>query len=305
MGHRGRLNLRVDSAPPLRGARRRIPRTDGADVRARRSTARPSGRATHAGEQRPPVRRSIFPWRRWKHDTEDDCWMVVKGKVSRACEQVPTLRACTQGGNASITILNYDVDSTEDFEAVHSAKAWKQLEEYAIGYLDPKDDPNAAAANHASTAQVTLTAAPIKSEARAPATGPVNLLQYALDREMCGRCALRRRTGGSGGVRPHVGGRARGGAGTRPSRSTPRVDPAGGDAAFRGGAADDTILLRAEAGRAGAPCAARPAAHVYLRAQRASGCEKGDARAQCVPEHAGAPGVVIARTSPGRPQGLP
>ena len=37
------------------------------------------------------------------------------------------------GGNASIT-MNAGEDVTEDFEAVHSSKAWKQLEAYYVGF---------------------------------------------------------------------------------------------------------------------------------------------------------------------------
>ena len=45
------------------------------------------------------------------------------------------------GGNASIA-MNAGTDATEDFEAVHSAKAWRQPEPFLIGYLDPKENHN-------------------------------------------------------------------------------------------------------------------------------------------------------------------
>ena len=111
-----------------------------------------------------------------KHDDENDCWLVVKGKVYDVNAYLKD--GSHPGGNASIT-MNAGVDSTEDFEAVHSAKAWKQLETYVIGYLDPKDDPNAAASAE-STAHVTLSSAVATKTKQPRATGPVNLLQYAL-----------------------------------------------------------------------------------------------------------------------------
>ena len=222
----GAWNLRVDSMTTLprrreidahpREPQERRPRrlADGAPVEE--AAAAPAS----AGYAPPPGATLISLAEVEKHDTEDDCWIVVKGKVYDVNKYLA--EGLHPGGNASIT-MNAGVDSTEDFEAVHSAKAWKQLEEYAIDYLDPKDDPNAAAANHASTAQVTLTAAPIKSEARAPhATGPVNLPQYALDHpEMYGDTLVGERAEAAAFDRMWAGARAACRR-TRPSRSTPR-----------------------------------------------------------------------------------
>ena len=93
------------------------------------------------------------------------------------------------GGNASIT-MNAGTDATEDFEAVHSAKAWGQLEQYVIGYLHPKDNPAAAKAAAAgggpggagAGAEAGTSVALVKMAQRAPeAKGPVNLLKYALE----------------------------------------------------------------------------------------------------------------------------
>jgi nitrate reductase (NAD(P)H) len=121
-----------------------------------------------------------------KHDTDDDCWIVVKGKVYDVNKYLE--EGSHPGGNASIT-MNAGSDSTEDFEAVHSGKAWKQLEEFVIGYLDPRDDPNAAVSNE-SKVEVTFTAAPNKFKAPR-ATGPVDLLKHALDHpEMYGNASV-------------------------------------------------------------------------------------------------------------------
>lgn len=200
-----------------------------------------------------------------KHDTEDDCWIVVKGKVYDVNKYLA--EGLHPGGNASIT-MNAGVDSTEDFEAVHSAKAWKQLEEFAIGYLDPKDDPNAAAANHASTAQVTLTAAPIKSEARAPrATGPVNLLQYALDHpEMYGDTLVGEQAEAAAFDRMWAGARAAVPADAPVSLNPKKWVPLEVDAKVP--LSHDTILLRLKLDSAKHQCGLPVGYHVYLRGER-------------------------------------
>eukprot|EP00899_Mesostigma_viride_P005008 jgi/Mesvir1/14508/Mv05207-RA.1 len=66
-----------------------------------------------------------------KHNTPEDCWIVVAGKVYNP---MPFLKDHPGGGD-SITI-NAGMDATEDFEAVHSQKAWKMLEDYYIGDLE-------------------------------------------------------------------------------------------------------------------------------------------------------------------------
>ena len=200
-----------------------------------------------------------------KHDTEDDCWIVVKGKVYDVNKYLA--EGLHPGGNASIT-MNAGVDSTEDFEAVHSAKAWKQLEEFAIGYLDPKDDPNAAAANHASTAQVTLTAAPIKSEARAPrATGPVNLLQYALDHpEMYGDTLVGEQAEAAAFDRMWAGARAAVAADAPVSLNPKKWVPLEVDAKVP--LSHDTILLRLKLDSAKHQCGLPVGYHVYLRGEK-------------------------------------
>mmetsp|Transcript_14041 Transcript_14041/g.34307 ORF Transcript_14041/g.34307 Transcript_14041/m.34307 type:complete len:869 (+) Transcript_14041:220-2826(+) len=65
-----------------------------------------------------------------QHAAEDDCWIVVDGKVYDA---TPFLEE-HPGGAASIT-MNGGMDTTEDFDAVHSDKARKMLEDFYIGEL--------------------------------------------------------------------------------------------------------------------------------------------------------------------------
>jgi len=71
-----------------------------------------------------------------KHDTAGDCWMVVKGKVYDA---TPFLED-HPGGGSSIIIVG-GTDCTEEFEALHSTKAWKMLDDYYLGELATSDAP--------------------------------------------------------------------------------------------------------------------------------------------------------------------
>ncbi|KAL3914687.1 MAG: hypothetical protein SGILL_006003 [Bacillariaceae sp.] len=66
-----------------------------------------------------------------KHNTEEDVWIVVNNKVYDCTEYLEL----HPGGIDSITI-NAGADATEDFVAIHSAKATKMLEKYYIGDLD-------------------------------------------------------------------------------------------------------------------------------------------------------------------------
>jgi len=65
-----------------------------------------------------------------QHNSKDSAWIVVKGRVY---DCTPFLKA-HPGGAESILIMAGQ-DATEDFEAVHSKKAWKMLEEYFIGVV--------------------------------------------------------------------------------------------------------------------------------------------------------------------------
>jgi nitrate reductase (NAD(P)H) len=66
-----------------------------------------------------------------KHNTEEDCWIVIKDRVYDASEYLDM----HPGGMESITI-NSGQDATEDFVAIHSSKATKMLEKFYIGQLD-------------------------------------------------------------------------------------------------------------------------------------------------------------------------
>ncbi len=66
-----------------------------------------------------------------KHNTQEDCWIIIKNKVYDCTEYLEL----HPGGLDSITI-NAGSDATEDFVAIHSTKATKILERFYIGELD-------------------------------------------------------------------------------------------------------------------------------------------------------------------------
>lgn len=66
-----------------------------------------------------------------KHNTTEDVWIIVNSRVYDCTEYLEL----HPGGIDSITI-NAGADASEDFVAIHSAKATKMLEKYYIGDLD-------------------------------------------------------------------------------------------------------------------------------------------------------------------------
>uniref|UniRef100_A0A6U7XZC0 Cytochrome b5 heme-binding domain-containing protein n=1 Tax=Eutreptiella gymnastica TaxID=73025 RepID=A0A6U7XZC0_9EUGL len=69
-----------------------------------------------------------------KHNTEEDCWIVVNGKVY----DVTTFLEDHPGGIESITAVA-GTDSTDDFEAVaHSKPAIEMMAKYQVGVAEAK-----------------------------------------------------------------------------------------------------------------------------------------------------------------------
>lgn len=66
-----------------------------------------------------------------QHDSDDSAWFVMEGGVYDATKYLDD----HPGGAASI-VMNTGGDATEDFLAIHSAKAKGMLEEYYIGELE-------------------------------------------------------------------------------------------------------------------------------------------------------------------------
>jgi len=63
-----------------------------------------------------------------KHNSEEDCWIIVHDKVYDATEYLEL-----HPGGADSILINAGEDSTEDFDAIHSLKARKMLDKYYIG----------------------------------------------------------------------------------------------------------------------------------------------------------------------------
>lgn len=77
-----------------------------------------------------------------QHNTEHDCWIVVDGKVFDTTK----FNALHPGGGSSI-FINAGTDTTEEFEAIHSLKAWGMLADWYIGDVADEPKANGHAAN--------------------------------------------------------------------------------------------------------------------------------------------------------------
>jgi nitrate reductase (NAD(P)H) len=69
------------------------------------------------------------------HNNDASAWIVVTNKVYDATRFLKD-----HPGGADSILLSAGTDCTEEFEAIHSKKAWKMLDEYYIGQLRP--DPS-------------------------------------------------------------------------------------------------------------------------------------------------------------------
>lgn len=94
-----------------------------------------------------------------QHTSHDSAWFVVNDKVYDA---TPFLKA--HPGGAESIMISTGMDSTEEFDAIHSKKAWKMLDDYYIGQLRPdvKGDISPTTITHvADTANVNANGDPI------------------------------------------------------------------------------------------------------------------------------------------------
>jgi nitrate reductase (NAD(P)H) len=70
-----------------------------------------------------------------KHSTAESPWIVVNNRVYDC-----TLFLKAHPGGADSILINAGTDCSEEFDAIHSKKAWKMLDEYHIGQLEPNTE---------------------------------------------------------------------------------------------------------------------------------------------------------------------
>jgi len=66
-----------------------------------------------------------------QHSRDDDCWIVVNGKVYD-----PTKYLQDHPGGGAAILINAGTDVSEEFEAIHSKNAWTMLEKWYVGDLE-------------------------------------------------------------------------------------------------------------------------------------------------------------------------
>lgn len=86
-----------------------------------------------------------------KHNSEESAWIVVDGGVYDTTSYLED----HPGGPASI-IMNAGADATEEFMAIHSSDAKKQLEDFYIGELIADDEKPKEKAMHISKSSAQL-----------------------------------------------------------------------------------------------------------------------------------------------------
>lgn len=96
------------------------------------ATAKAGEAAQVAVPSSQPLLPRISPVELARHNTREDCWIGVKGHVY----DVTPYLAEHPGGLASL-VGGAGKDVTEDFEGIHSPKAWTLLKKFLIGILDP------------------------------------------------------------------------------------------------------------------------------------------------------------------------
>ncbi|KAH7660636.1 Cytochrome b5 domain-containing protein [Dioscorea alata] len=80
-----------------------------------------------------PVITKLYSWKEVsKHNTSDDCWIVVDGKVYDVTKYLDD-----HPGGDDVLLSATGKDSTEEFEdAGHSKSARELMQEYFIGEID-------------------------------------------------------------------------------------------------------------------------------------------------------------------------
>ena len=139
-----------------------------------------------------------------KHNKESDVWIVVADKVY---DCTPYLKE--HPGGAESIMLNAGDDSTEDFEAIHSKRAWGILDKYYIGDLAPGGAEEGRAATAPPPEADGKVLSPqkwvsLKLASRTDESHDTRLFTFALPRESdvlglpCGAHFLTRMRGANG-----------------------------------------------------------------------------------------------------------
>ncbi len=64
-----------------------------------------------------------------EHNSEDDCWIIIEGKVLDVTPYLPE-----HPGGSQYILEHAGTDCTEDFEGSdHSTAAWEMLEKFQVG----------------------------------------------------------------------------------------------------------------------------------------------------------------------------
>ncbi|XP_051139382.1 nitrate reductase [NADH] 2-like [Andrographis paniculata] len=123
-----------------------------------------------------------------RHNSPDSAWIIVHGHVydcTRFLKDHP-------GGSDSI-LINAGTDCTEEFDAIHSDKAKRMLEDYRIGeliktgYASSDSSPNNSVHGRSSVLQIL---APIKETPPAPARSVALVSRRKIPCKLVGKTSL-------------------------------------------------------------------------------------------------------------------
>lgn len=83
-----------------------------------------------------------------QHTTEESCWFICRGLVYDATEFLQI-----HPGGASSILLSGGTDCTDEFESIHSTKAWTMLEKYCIGVCKSSMEATVVSTSQVSQAE--------------------------------------------------------------------------------------------------------------------------------------------------------
>lgn len=98
-----------------------------------------------------------------KHNTKESCWFICRGLVYDA---TPFLDE--HPGGATSILLCGGTDCTDEFESIHSTKAWQMLKKYCIGRCPSAGDDSGASDTASSSADHEETDVALKGATKVP-----------------------------------------------------------------------------------------------------------------------------------------